>query len=299
MLQADIYNAIMQKLCRSLLAVRNWQSALSISLVAVSAILCSISIADKVRASEATTAKKAHSHSPSQKKEKVAKPAVKGPAPRIRFDRREHDFGTIEEGIDVKCQFRVYNDGQKPLSILSVISTCGCTIPAMKRKTIMPAAFETLTVVMDTSMKQGAVSKEITVSSNDPANPSMDLYVRANVSDPHANLGGEAGVKIFKGRCAACHVALGEGKSGEDLYLADCAMCHSFRGKDGNIVAPSLYAFDVKNPDVAKSFRRVIEEGSPTHRSMPGFAKEKGGPLSKKQIDSLIKYFATAKEQGL
>ncbi|MBX9721241.1 MAG: DUF1573 domain-containing protein, partial [Candidatus Obscuribacterales bacterium] len=162
--------------------------------------------------------------------------------PQIRLEKSKHDFGTVEEGIDVSCNFLIHNDGNKTLLIKETKSTCGCTVAAVKRKAIPSKSVESLKVVMDTSMKQGIVNKEITIKSNDPKTPIVTVIITANVQSPHQNLGNNIQAKIFKGRCYVCHVKEGIGKVGEDLYLADCAMCHGFTAKGG--VAPSLLSFN-------------------------------------------------------
>jgi hypothetical protein len=65
-------------------------------------------------------------------------------------------------------------------------------------------------------------------------------------------------------------------------------MCHGFRAKGS--VGPGLLSFDYENKILAGELRKIIAEGSLKNRSMPGFAKVHGGPLSDEEIDSLISY---------
>lgn len=212
--------------------------------------------------------------------------AVKGPA--IRLESTKKNFGVVEEGIELSCNFIVHNDGDKPLRIYETKSTCGCTLASMKRKLISAGGSEVLKVVMDTSMKQGPVTKEITVSSNDDEESTVSIFVSADVRNPHENLGKNVQTKIFQGRCAACHVNRGLGKVGEELYLADCAMCHGLMG--GGAVGPSLVRLDYSNKGMAEAVSQIIANGSPSHRSMPGFSKKVGGPLSDSEIESIVKH---------
>ena len=41
-----------------------------------------------------------------------------------------------------------------------------------------------------------------------------------------------------------------------------------------------------------KSVKQIISYGSKTHRSMPGFLVDAGGPLSQAQVDSLMAYLS-------
>lgn len=193
-------------------------------------------------------------------------------------------------------EFVVQNTGTSPLRITEAKSTCGCTMVKVKNPDIAPGGSTTISVDIDTALKQGHVEREITVRSNDPAQPLLKLHITTDVLNPHTSLkGANIQAKIFQGRCAVCHVEEGIGKTGEELFLADCAMCHGFRGKGG--FAPGLTKLDVNNKLVAKAVRKVIAEGSPTHRSMPGFSKKKGGPLSDEQIDSLVEYIKWEHQQ--
>lgn len=210
--------------------------------------------------------------------------------PKISFPETEHNFGVLEEGIEAKYIFKIENKGQKELVIKTVFSTCGCTIPTMKTKHIAPGSSADMEVVMNTSMKQGDVKKPIEVRSNDPVNPVSTLYVTAKVTSPHANLGENKIAAIFEGKCARCHVQDGIGKTGEELFNADCAMCHGYRAKGIPSVAPTLIPFDYHNKEFAAAFKHIIAFGSPSHRSMPGYAKEAGGPLNDKEIDSLVDF---------
>ena len=88
-------------------------------------------------------------------------------------------------------------------------------------------------------MKQGKITKTVSLSSNDPVNPTITLYLSMNVKNPHIGLTEDGRAKIFvSDRCNSCHVAKGAGLFGKDLYEADCAMCH---GKQGlGTIGPQL-----------------------------------------------------------
>lgn len=146
---------------------------------------------------------------------------------------------------------------------------------------------EKLKVVMDTSMKQGLVTKEIAVKSNDPKRPVLKLFVSADVRDPRTKLTGNVQAKIFQGRCAECHSVRGNGKFGEELFVADFAMCHGLMG-DG-AVGPNLVRLNYEANGMAEEVRKIIAIGSSSHRSMPGFSKRLGGSLTDLQIASIVK----------
>ena len=58
----------------------------------------------------------------------VANPEITGPQPRIAFDKKEYNFGTMELNERLAHTFEVRNDGQLPLKLNSGGVTCGrCT----------------------------------------------------------------------------------------------------------------------------------------------------------------------------
>jgi hypothetical protein len=84
----------------------------------------------------------------------------------IVFTEYEHDFGKVVEGEKVASIFTFKNKGKGPLVILSVSTSCGCTVPKYDTKPVDPGAKGTLEVVFDSSGRTGKQSKTITVRSN-------------------------------------------------------------------------------------------------------------------------------------
>jgi len=209
--------------------------------------------------------------------------------PRIKFNTESVDLGKVKEGAILYRSFTVKNIGAKPLQILETKSTCGCTVPEMKKNLLQSQESTTLKVKIDTSMKQNKVTKTLDVLSTDPTRPVVTLSMKMDVENRHKNLSQKNKSKILTDeKCMSCHVYLGVGTFGKDLYQADCAMCHgpSAEGASG----PNLLLGGYKNAALVASRRQVIACGSTVNNSMPGFEYTCGGPLSKEQIDSLIEY---------
>lgn len=208
--------------------------------------------------------------------------------PRISIQTSEFDFGPVDEGIEISHNFAIENRGDAPLKIIKAESSCGCTVPTVKDKTIAPGGIGEVRVTVDTAMKQGLIRKEVKITSNDPLQPVISMFVNMTVKDPHTGLSAQGKAKIFTGRCAVCHVDQGIGKMGEDLYLADCAMCHGFNAEGA--VGPALTPRNYHDKNVREYTIAVTSQGSRTHPSMPGFLKSAGGPLTAKEIASIIAY---------
>jgi hypothetical protein len=86
-------------------------------------------------------------------------------APQMTFKKTVHDFGTIYEGGNGNCDFPFTNDGKEPLIIVSVKSSCGCTIPEYPQKPILPGQTEVIKVKYDTQ-RQGPINRTVTIVSN-------------------------------------------------------------------------------------------------------------------------------------
>jgi mono/diheme cytochrome c family protein len=223
-------------------------------------------------------------------------------APRISFDSVVQDLGKVDEGVEVHCQFKVANRGSSPLEIEDVKSSCGCTFPVWKQKRLMPGESAILPVTVDTAMKQDKVEKTMDVISNDPLSGFVTLTVKLDINDPHSQLAmgkdGKGAAKIFKSeKCISCHVDGGVGQFGKELFEADCAMCHRPGAHGKASVGPVLESLDYSDPTFVKTVKNVICYGSKTHRSMPGFLGDAGGPLAPEQIDSLVSYLKECKKK--
>ena len=84
----------------------------------------------------------------------------------LRYDKDEHDFGTITEGEFVTHVFTYTNVGEGPLSITDIESRCGCTIPKWTRKPILPGEKGEIEVVFDSRKRTEKQSKAIIVYTN-------------------------------------------------------------------------------------------------------------------------------------
>jgi hypothetical protein len=90
------------------------------------------------------------------------------------------DFGQVAKGEKLKAVFEVRNTGTAPLEISSVRPTCGCTV-ANFDKTVAPGATGKIEAEVDTTAFSGPIAKSVLVFSNDPANPQVNLVIKAEV----------------------------------------------------------------------------------------------------------------------
>jgi hypothetical protein len=97
-------------------------------------------------------------------------------APQIAIDHQFWSFGTITNGDIISHDFCITNTGDEPLIFTNVMSTCGICLHAYIDATNVPAGGGTvLHAKLDLNVLDGAVSRGILVTCNDPKNPASVL----------------------------------------------------------------------------------------------------------------------------
>lgn len=90
------------------------------------------------------------------------------------------DYGTVAYNSDGRREFVFTNNGNKPLIITNVQSTCGCTVPTYPKEPIAPGAKGVIGVKYDTSRAGQAFTKTVTLTTN-AVEPSRTLTIKGNV----------------------------------------------------------------------------------------------------------------------
>lgn len=82
----------------------------------------------------------------------------------IDFSPAEWDFGTIHETDGpVSHTFVGRNTSDRPIVLLRVVSSCGCTVPEYSQKPILPGETARIKVTFDPANRPGIFSKNLTV----------------------------------------------------------------------------------------------------------------------------------------
>jgi hypothetical protein len=105
--------------------------------------------------------------------------SVKG---EIRFERTEHDLGTIQQGETVGYNFSFTNTGDGPLVILDAEASCGCTVPRFSREPVLPGGKGTVEVRFDSEGRVGKQTKTVTIQT-DSKTPVVKLTIHADIID--------------------------------------------------------------------------------------------------------------------
>jgi hypothetical protein len=108
-------------------------------------------------------------------------PEQKSNAPKIAFDNPNYNFGEVKAGTLVTYDFQFVNNGKTNLEIRKINTTCGCTSSAPKDKIIKPGASSSIKATFNTTGYKNAQTKVVTVITNDPASPTITLWLKGTV----------------------------------------------------------------------------------------------------------------------
>jgi Protein of unknown function (DUF1573) len=90
------------------------------------------------------------------------------------------DLGFVPKGEMASHEFQIRNEGNAPLEVREVRASCGCTVTEFD-KVVAPGQMGKVRMTVDTTTFNGPISKGVTVYTNDPATPTMELTIRAKV----------------------------------------------------------------------------------------------------------------------
>lgn len=121
----------------------------------------------------------------------VAPPAKPAPAtsqpaaesakpPKVVARQAVVDAGQVSRGESIAAEFVLDNHGEGDLVVRSVQPACGCTVVSFDER-IAPGASGRIRAQVDTKDLTGAIAKSVTVLSNDPVTPRLQLTVKADV----------------------------------------------------------------------------------------------------------------------
>ncbi len=109
-------------------------------------------------------------------------------APRIALETSALELGEMPNGEIAEREVVVRNDGDAPLVVESVTTSCGCTTAAVEPSTIAPGERGVLRIAFDSGAHgpdlRGPLMREVTLVSNDPAQPEATVEVTATILPP-------------------------------------------------------------------------------------------------------------------
>lgn len=102
-------------------------------------------------------------------------------APIIKFNNQTFDFKTLKQGETVSHEFIFTNKGKRDLIIRKTKASCGCTAISPSVKVIKPGEKSAIKMTFNSRGKKGPQNKTITITTNDPKNPTTRLKIKGNV----------------------------------------------------------------------------------------------------------------------
>ncbi len=97
----------------------------------------------------------------------ITLPTYAGGKAKMTFNETQYDFGYLQESEGkVSHAFRFTNDGDSPLVITRVRSSCGCTTPQYSKRPVSPGQTDSIVVIFDPKGRPGEFRKEVTISTN-------------------------------------------------------------------------------------------------------------------------------------
>jgi hypothetical protein len=105
--------------------------------------------------------------------------AIAGETPRMELSPTDFDFAEVWQSAAVAGEFKIKNVGTAPLTV-NTRSSCGCTVATKPQSPLEPGGETSFKITYDTS-HAGAASKTVTVTTNDPNQPSVVVKVHGSV----------------------------------------------------------------------------------------------------------------------
>ncbi|MGQ0723519.1 MAG: DUF1573 domain-containing protein [Candidatus Eiseniibacteriota bacterium] len=109
-------------------------------------------------------------------------PAAAFAGPKVAVDPHEIVLGRIEEGNEFERFVEVKNVGDAVLIVEDVETTCGCTAATVDGQTeLQPGQTQRVRVTFNSRNMEGAVTKRVTVVTNDPDARRTEINLKADV----------------------------------------------------------------------------------------------------------------------
>lgn len=98
---------------------------------------------------------------------------------RIEMEPTDFSFGELWQGEPCERKFKIKNVGTEPLT-LDVSTSCGCTVATKPKSPVDPGETTEFSATYSTS-HAGQANKKITVRTNDPTKPAVEIEVKGTV----------------------------------------------------------------------------------------------------------------------
>ena len=100
---------------------------------------------------------------------------------RLAVEPPSFDFGNVRPEKMLQKELVLRNFGDAFLVIKKVSTTCRCTVAGAYLKRVAPGASTTLRIAFTTPAAAGRTEQTVTIETNDPEHPKVDVKVAATV----------------------------------------------------------------------------------------------------------------------
>jgi len=114
----------------------------------------------------------------------VLPPSAAGNQPRANYKEKTWDFGKIKQGDTLTHEFVFKNEGDAPLVIKRVSTSCGCTAALASEENIGPGKEGRIKASFNSRGYTGRIVKYVYVESNDADGPRRELSLSAEIDVP-------------------------------------------------------------------------------------------------------------------
>jgi len=91
------------------------------------------------------------------------------------------DFGQARQGQILMHTFELKNESDKQITILNASASCGCTVPSIKNKVLLPGESTDIEVKFNTKGYSGEVKQYVYVNTDDTDNPILKYTIKAEI----------------------------------------------------------------------------------------------------------------------
>ena len=101
--------------------------------------------------------------------------------PQVSVSSKVHDFGMIDPHMTATHAFRVFNNGDSPLELHVVDSSCKCTVGELRQPFVQPGESTDVKLTWNTGYQSEAYEQSVILSTNDPIRETITLTVKGVV----------------------------------------------------------------------------------------------------------------------
>jgi hypothetical protein len=105
--------------------------------------------------------------------------------PAIALENKFYDFGSVPSDFKIYHLYKIKNTGQNDLYITKLQANCDCTTASIKDSIIHPGDSSQIKIVFLTRDYYGTTNRKVSVFTNVPEKPLVDLDYSANIDVFH------------------------------------------------------------------------------------------------------------------